>query len=226
MPYIKYMEKAVYKIIKIGKVEFMDSFLMKGEMYFNTVDSFMKEDENQERFDDHEGADDIEQVNWIKLQSESGDVFEYSKTNPSMIKLSSAYALTHIDLKKGNIYSCSAVTPDTLESFRKLDSRFKKLGDTLILIKKPKIFFERVEQELNRKKYEYEMGLVHYYNPKKVNGPLLVFNKKKSLSYQNEARIWIKNDSSGPIKIYIGPIKDIAVKIRVNDLIEIQKYDV
>ena len=220
MPHFEKMERKILKFIKVGREEHMNSFIKKGEMYFDTVESFIRKDKNQDRFDDHEGAVDIKQVDWIKIQTENGDTIEFSKTNNELIKLSSAYVLTHSDSKKGNIYCCSAITPETKESFKNLDKRFRKFGDTLILIEKPKIFLDRVEKELNRQNFNFEIGLVHYYDPKKEERPLSIFNKKNSLSYQNEARIWIKNSSLSPIKIYIGPINDFVLKFKVDELIK------
>lgn len=213
------MKKTVLKVIKIGKQEYMDNFLLTGELYFDTVMSFIKKDENQERYDDHEGAEDIKQVNWIKLHSEDGKVIEFSRADSKLIKLSSAYFLTHSATINGNVFCCSAVTPDTINNFKNLDPRFKEFGDTIILIGNPNIFFDRIESELNRRKYEFEIGFVHYYDPKEEERPLSIFNKKISLSYQNEIRILIKNDTSRPIKVHIGPIKDIAVKFKMDDIL-------
>lgn len=210
------MEKPILKVIKIGKREYMDNFLRTGEMFFDTVNAFIKKDANQERYDDHEGAEDIKQVNWIRIKLENGKMVEFSRNNEKLNKLSSAYVLTHADTNKGNIYCCSAVTPDTIETFKKLDTRFKEFGDTIILIENASIFFDRVEQELHRNKYKYEIGLVYYYDPKIVERPLSIFNKKNALSYQNEIRIWIKNESPKPVKVYLGSIKDIAVKFKVD----------
>jgi hypothetical protein len=219
------MEKAILKVIKIGMFEHMESFLNNGEMFFDTVTAFKKKDSNQERYDELEGADEIKQINWIKIQAKNGEIFELSKSNPKLIKLSSAFLLTEYDAIKGNIYSCCVVTPDTIGSFKKLDPRFKKFGDTLVLIENPKVFFDRVEKELLRRNFEFEIGLISYYNPKKEEIPLSIYNKKSSLSYQNEARIWIKSTLSSPFKIHIGSIKDIAVKFRLDDLIKVQKYE-
>src|SRR3954469_10891214 len=106
------MEKDVHLIIKVGQIKFINSLYYSGEMYFDTVESFNKKDANQERFDIHEGAIEIEQVKWIKLKSESGQEFEFSRDNPKHIKLLSAFKITHEESAKGNIFSCTAVTPD------------------------------------------------------------------------------------------------------------------
>jgi hypothetical protein len=219
------MEKTVQKIIKVGKLEFMESFLQKGEMYFDTVESFAIKDANQEKYDNLEGATEINQVNWIKLQAENGKTIELSKINPKHVKLASAYLITHDEKTIGNIYSCSAVTPETINNFKKLDPRFKNFGDTIILIENPNEFLNRVKEELKGKNYKYTIGLVNYYDPDTFNGPLTVFSKKNKLAYQNELRILIYNKNNEPIKIYIGSIKDIACKFKIEDLMKSIKYE-
>jgi hypothetical protein len=213
------MKKTVLKVIKIGQEHYMDNLLLKGELYFNTISSFIRQDRNQERYDDHEGAENIKQVKWLKIQSVDGAGIELSKANSKLTKLSSAYLLTHPSSINGSVYCCSAVTPDTVNRFIKLDPRFKNFGDTLILIENPKIFFDRIESELNHKKYEFEIGFVHYYDPKVEERPLSIFSKKMSLCYQNEIRILIKNNAPRPIKVHIGQIKDIAVKYKIDDIL-------
>jgi hypothetical protein len=72
------MEKLITKIIKIGQYQFMQSLRNKGEVYFNTVDFFKKADNNKERFDAYETAMDIDQVEWIKLEDETGKIYNLS----------------------------------------------------------------------------------------------------------------------------------------------------
>ena len=61
------MEKEVHKIIKVGRQEYMEAFLNTGEMFFDTVKSFKKQDLNQERFDEFEGTEDIKQAKGAQL---------------------------------------------------------------------------------------------------------------------------------------------------------------
>lgn len=203
----------------------MDSFFNKGEMYFDTVESFRKKDENNERYDLHESSIDIEQVSWIKVQAENGQIFEFSKTLPDTMHFAAAYKLSYDYSMKGNIYSCTAITKDTLEQFKSLDPRFRFFGDTLILIENPNKFFDRIENELKRQNYDFESALVNYYNPKEKTGMLSVFDKKDIHAYQNEIRIWVRNDDGNPIKIFIGSIKDIASRFKICALMNLEKYE-
>jgi len=216
------MEKEVLSIIKIGAHKFMETFFYEGEMYFDTVDSFRKKDINQERFDTHEGATEIEQINWMKLRAEDGKEFEFSKNNPNHIHLSSAYLLIHGDSEQGNIYSCTAVTYDTIENFKILDTRFRSFGDVVIIIQNPREFINRVTTELKRRNYDHLIRLVNYYEPTEMSSYLSVFEKKSLHSYQNEIRIWIKNFEGKPIKIHIGSIKDIACRFKMEELMNSQ----
>lgn len=219
------METEVYKIIKIGKHEYMDPFFRQGEMFFNTIDEFAIMDANEERNDTLEGSIEIKQVDWIKLQDDKGKTIEFSRTNPKANKLFNAFYTARYDKSYGNIYSCCAITPDTFKNFAKFNPRFEKLGDTLILIDNPNEFFNRVENALKNKGYKFTTHPVTYYDPYTFNGSLTVFHKKKDLNYQNELRIFVQNEMKVPIKICIGSIMDIAIKIRMYDLMKIQKYE-
>jgi len=59
-------------------------------------------------------------------------------------------------------------------------------------------------------KFEYEYGLVRYYETKKYSGPLNIFYKPDRFKYQKEFRFFVKRNESGPLKIKIGSIKDIS----------------
>lgn len=219
------MEKSVSHVLKIGDQEYMDLLLNIGELFFDTVESFNKKDANSERYDSHEGAIEIEQITWLKLQLETGATLELSRDSQQN-KLSSAFILTHEDSIKGNIFCCTCITPDTKENFKNLDIRFQSFGDTIILINNPNLFFKRIEDELKRRKIDYKIRYVTYYNPTEYRGELTIFHKKDLHSYQNEIRIWVDNESGEPFKLHIGSISDIAQKFKMKDIIGLEVYEV
>jgi len=212
------MEKSITHILKIGQQQYMDLLLNEGELYFDTVESFKKIDLNSERYDKHEGAIEIEQITWLKIQTETGQTLEFSYDASNNI-LSSAFLLTHEDIKKGNIFCCTGITLESKENFYKLDNRFQDFGDTVVLITNPNEFFSRIENELKRRKIEYLIRYVTYYNPKEYEGKLTIFHKIQSLSYQQEIRIWVENYTGEPFQLYIGSLSDIAVKFKLEEVI-------
>lgn len=204
-------------ILKIGKAAHIQALLDRGEMYFNTVDWFRQADSNQERYDSNEGASSIKQVVWLKMRAEDGQEFYLSRPGhplhrPEHIKLASANLMTHIEVVKGNIFSCTGidVTETHLLGKGKLDRRFGTFGEAVALITNPNQFLTRVEETLTRLGYKYRLGLVNYYDPDVFEGDLNPFSKKVGLSYQREVRIWIDNTTNEPVKIEIGSIRDIA----------------
>jgi hypothetical protein len=210
------LKKSVHGILKVGRYEHMKAFLDKGEMYFNTVEYFRKTESNQERFDENEGAESIEQINWVKLQAVDGSIYEFHRNDTKSIKLLSANLLTFEEKPKGNIFSCTAITPDTIRNNKFLDARLRQFGDTMIIIKSPSVFIERVSNVLKNNNLDFLIGLVSYYNPKIKEGKLSVFTKRNSLSYQNEIRIWIKQHTNKPIIINIGSMKELSLFLKIS----------
>jgi len=204
------MEKTVLRILKIGHLEHMKSFFENGEMCFNTVECFNRWDRNKERFDITEGADDINQIDWLQIETDNGNTFEFSKTDKNSIKLKSSFLLSYSDENKGNIFSCVGIIRENLNDFRKLNPKFLQFGDTLVFITNPCAFFDRVTKKLNKEGYEYEIGYVTYFNADKVNRKLNVFSKPNHLQYQSEIRIWVKTKLKDKLIIKIGSIKDIS----------------
>lgn len=204
------MEKTVSRIVKIGELKHMKSFYENGDMCFNTVECFNKWDKNKERYDTTEGADEINQIDWLKIVSENGETFEFLKTDKSLHRLKSSFISKFSDDNKGNIFSCVGINPENLNNFQKLNPKFLSFGDTLVLITKPSIFFDKVSGALRKKGFEFEIGYVTYYSVDSINGKWNVFSKLKNLEYQSEIRIWIKSEIKERLILNIGSIKDIS----------------
>lgn len=192
----------------------------KGEVYFNTVDFFKQCDNNKERFDIYENASEIDQITWLKIADEKGGFYQLSKEIGNGIHLSNANLITHDNTIKGNIFSCIGITPDNINEFKQINSKFKEFGDTVLLIENPNEFLNRIVRELDKKKIKHRIGLVNYYNPFSKIGSLSVYDKKEEHSYQNEFRIWINYEEDKPTTITIGSIKDFTRIYRLDDLLK------
>ncbi len=218
-------EKAIGKIIKVGQADHIDAMLNHGEVYLNAVNWFRQADKNTERFDRMEGATEIDQVTWIKLRDDAGNEFEFSQTDhprhdPKYGVLQSAHKLTFEESINGNIFSCTGVAVGEEHKFKKLDRRSSQFGDSVLLIQSQKQFLNRVDAKLRELSYEYECRLVEYFDSSSFIGMLDLFRKKIFHSYQNELRIWIKNDSDEPITFKLGPLSDIAIAFSIDGILE------
>ncbi len=221
----KPQEKAIQRMIKFGRADHMAALLNHGEVYLNTVGWFRQADANAERYDNMEGASEIDQVTWIKLQDEEGNVFEFSRPEdprhtPKHGRLRSAHVLTHSDGFKGNIFSCTGIEVGEGSKFKRLDSRFGQFGDAAILIENPNQFLNRVEEALRSLGLEYLLSPVTYYDPNSFVGKLGPFMKKDMHAYQHEVRIWVKSDADEPIRLQVGSLRDIAVGFKLDGILE------
>jgi hypothetical protein len=215
------MEKLITKIIKVGQYQFMQSLRNKGEVYFNTADFFKKADNNKERFDAYETAEDIDQVEWIKLEDETGKIYNLATEKGKGIHLSNANLVTYNDTIKRNVFSCTGVTKENVNEFKKINPKFSEFGNAVLLIENPHEFFTRIENELKKQRLDYRIGLGNYYNPFTKIGSLSVYDKKEEHSYQHEIRIWINYPENKPIIINIGSIKDFTRIFKIEELLEL-----
>jgi hypothetical protein len=217
---IDFMQRDVLLILKIGKFAHMKALLEKGEMCFNPVREFCKHDLNSARYDIYEGASSVNQVDWIKIQTDEGLTFEFGKTphGSTMGKLRHANLLAYEGNPKGCIFSCVGVSRDSLQELKNLDPRFLSFGDTLVAIKRPDLFFERLLSKLDEEKLQYEHGYVSYFSKESANGKLGVFSKPDTLAYQHEVRIWLKTSVDQRIILPIGSLTDIASMFKISQM--------
>jgi hypothetical protein len=99
-----------------------------------------------------------------------------------------------------------------------IDEKNKRFGDCFVVITEVKDFINRIEDKLKELKFEYEYGLVRYYNLKKYSGPLDIFYKPDNFKYQREFRFFVKRKEAGPLKLKISSIKDISYIFDINKL--------
>lgn len=193
-------EVTIHFLIKIGKRQFMYELYELGLIFMNDLNYFIQYEENELRGDKEEGLSRIEQATNIKILH-NGNLLAHS--NSAQLKLRDYNV-------KGNIYSLIAITSLDNPKKIRIDKKNKKLGDYFVLIYNVKEFIQRFKNKINDQQYEYEYNLVKYYNPKEYSGPLNVFCKQNNFEYQQEFRFFIKRNDSGPLKITIGSIQDIA----------------
>jgi hypothetical protein len=198
----------LFYLIKIGGGKFMHELYEHGVIFMNDIDYFRQYEDNELRGDKEEGIKGIEQVADIKLLHNSKIL---AHGNSGQLKF-------HDYDKNGNIYSLMAITSlENPVSFQ-IDEKNKRFGDCFVVITEVKDFIHRIEDKLKELKFEYEYGLIRYYNLKKYSGPLDVFCKPDNFKYQREFRFFVKRKESGPLKFKISPIKDISYILEINKL--------
>jgi hypothetical protein len=210
-------ERKYSLFIKVGEKEHMHSLFTKGEIYFNTIEYYRKAESNNLLSDPHEGISQLMQGN--------------AKFNYEDIRFSSEsvqIAITDNTLK-GNIFCFLGLESRTIMPSKKFISLNTDLtsinwGDTVVVIYNTIEFIKRVERELNKQDYKYQISPVLYYDFKKYSGKLDIFKKRNEYEKQNEIRIFIENETCKPIKLSVGSIEDIALILDRSDFNKL-KYD-
>ena len=120
------------------------------------------------------------------------------------------------------------LSDDNLLDFKKqleLPEDCLSLGDHAVVITNVKEFLERVKASANRGGYGIIGKLVKYYDPNIGNPPARseiesIFTKRSQYAYQKEFRIAIDTRTVGidPITLNIGPISDIALRLKTRDI--------
>lgn len=200
------MNITIKKFIKIGQKQYMKKLLKKGEVYFNTVDFFRKND-----VDDYLRGDFAEGLKYSPLPNFRA---------PSLEKLGITIKNAKIDgdADISHLYSMYMLTNEFWEGKIHFDKRILEFGDCAVIIK-PREFIEKVKKA---SKYEIKYEPAVYYKTPIIPLTLTSFSKREEFKYQNEFRFVIISSSKEAIKIRIGNISDIATMIPTETLLKIE----
>ena len=236
--------KDIYIPVKITDEEWADK-LMAGDVFMRPLHEFgiwntSKNDKlnNNYRGDNLEGA-----TNLIKNLNEDDFLKGFSSDFKEVVK--DAYYIDNGDAKYFKIFSLYCLEyDDTTNSFIKPDSKIKEFGDTAVVIRDYDTFIKRVlDKVMNQyKDFIFLIDRVTYYKNDKDASLNPLFNKNSYYGYQNELRMAVAestldlNNSSAEknmrmicdlssVHINIGDISDIAVKVPINEFLNLDFID-
>ena len=217
--------------------------LLDGEVFMRSLYEFgswgIQEKElsasvkNSFRGDTHEGA--------IKVFSSPRDCDAFKGADPDFLDVIND--ITYIDYSDAQyfkIFSLYSLMYDKLhDTFIMPDPRIQDFGDTAVIILDMDTFLRRLLQtilKLYDENVSFLMDVVSYFDYDATKEVSPFFSKKKSYSYQNEMRIalgLLENNiyamggdniksiimSTDALKLQLGDIRDIAVKIPIDDFL-------
>lgn len=200
--------------LKIGKEDHIESLQKEGLLYCNTVKYFRTLEENDIRLrkDISEGAVTSTRIGWMKIKIDNKEI-PIRITKGRLHTFDEAKDLEHI-------YCMYAITPDLATEEPFIDERNVHFGDAGLLILDPPKFLVRIKKAI-RGKMTFDYGPVNYYPDDQDYKNLTVFDKQEYFSYQREFRLMFHNQSIEPLKVSIGSIEDISVKIEASKLSEL-----
>lgn len=184
----------------------MDKLLHSGEVYFNTIEFFRKND-----VDDYLRGDFAEGLKYSPLPNFRIPSLEKHGIKFKNVKINGDTDISHL-------YSMYMLTNEFWEGQMHFDKKILEFGDFALIIK-PHEFLEKV---MKASKYEIIYGPAIYYKTPIIPLSLNPFSKREEFKYQNEFRFIINSNSKDPIKIEIGDISDIATMIPTETLLKIE----
>lgn len=216
----------IVKLIKFVNKIHIDSFVCEGQLFMNTLDYFRSYEEDDEdlRADRHEGLMASLLPSQVKITKEDG----------TPIKGIIGKIETRKDIGNYiNVFCMTAITEYKNLDLFPLDPRFKKFGDTAVVIEGRDIneFMKRISVKVESDKNfgavdsTLRIGrLVDYVSIKDHLPNMTPFNKFDNYSWQREYRIVLGREiGEGPlIDFNIGDISNIVTVTSTEKLINIQ----
>ena len=226
-------------LVKVFEKEEHARDFVNGEIFANRLFHFKKLEGDEGRGDEYEGA--------IMPQLE-GSIITFKGTNHDTGEVEvNEITITEADLAApvimvpewfdhisvfcmfaGHSGTFEWLSDDNLLDFKKqleLPEDCLSLGDHAVVITNVKEFLERVKASANRGGYGIIGKLVKYYDPNIGTPPARseiesIFTKRSQYAYQKEFRIAIDTRTVGidPITLNIGPISDIALRLKTRDI--------
>jgi len=133
----------IFTLIKFGKKEDLEKLLRKGEVYFNTLETFT-ESKDPERGDENEGACWIENIQFTNIRAVHPilGTFDFKPNLNSLGKMIQ-YNFNHLSY---SLYVLTA-TVFTESNLFQIDERMIEFGGYALMIKKPIEFLNAILQK-------------------------------------------------------------------------------
>ena len=219
-----------------SKREFAERFL-QGELYARRLYSFRTLHDQDGRADEYEGAVAIPSDNLVltlrstNLETRQIRGFEIpgeGMDGPLIImpqRLDNLNLYCMYAIHSGGFEETGRDDFADYEQHLKISDQCLGLGCYTVAIFRNNAFMNRARNAVVREGYRLNSRLVQYYDPEvgspfDVDDDRIVFTKRKEFAWQREYRFAIDTGTNGlePIILNIGPIDDIAMLMRTEDV--------
>ena len=200
-------------LLKFGKIEHLTELLNVGHVYIKPGD-FFKQNIDHGRFDKTEGRQRLQNLKDSYFELRPKGESQWRRLNFQKGKFENWFKISEYF-----IYSLYYISEDETKEnpYFQIPETMKQMGDSYLVINNPKQFMDRIEKRLEKTGFEFNYGIVNYYDETQDQKNLTLFHKPKSFEYQNEFRILLKSNLTVPIEFDIGNLTDIAEIIGIND---------
>jgi hypothetical protein len=199
--------------VKFNPRQYLEDLRDNGTVFMNTLQYFRDVEQNTQKQDPSEGTKEIKQGGYFRF-TVNGETYEVTNENQNVVQMR-----TFDSNLRGNIYSLMVITKQMLEEKYTLDLKNAELGDHFLVITKPELFLQRVEQALKARGIKYERKPVHYYDHTTYSGKLYVFDKPMlGYQHQSEFRIFAYYDKDEPLILKIEPMPEFMEIVETANL--------
>lgn len=197
--------------LRISKEEYIDRLLNEGQIYCNNLTTIREMDEADFRGDRYDSIHSIHDYQKAEI-SIVGKKFVSNKGTLTLPYSGNIYCLYGIKAEMFDLKPNSKQKVD-------ISAQFIEMDEWAILITDPNEFYKKIVNQLDLQNAKYKFHKVEYFEgdfPKnKIMG---AFDKRQKFSFQNEIRLYIENNSDKHVEFFIGNISNIAMKIKREDL--------
>ena len=201
----------LFSLVKFGKKEHLLDFLIHGKLHFSALQELRKNSD-----------EDVEEI--FRKDSVEG-VTQYRSFGPTKILIPinpnqeslevSVQNITYWSSREfilGNICSFYAITTDCFvnNELTPIDQRLNLFGSWFIVIYNFDEFINRLETTIKEIRTLGFYGNVDYFDEKNFISDLHLFKKRSRYDYQKEFRIYLQNENTTAMDIYLGNLEDIA----------------
>lgn len=192
---MKTTEAKDFILIKMGKKDFMEKLIYRGEVYMNSV-FFYKNHQNDEIGDIFEGVELVR----------DGKIIKYREG----IENEMLFCVWHINDQGTNSVGTTEMIDDKNITLTIDFREYKNFGDYMVIISNVQEFNNRLNNALNEKGYTCHHEIVTYYDETTTTRNITAYNKRMKYAHQNEKRYLVKTKDTDFLKLNLGSLTDIA----------------
>lgn len=211
-PDTKMQHNRILGLFKFGKRNHMEELVREGHLFMSSLSKIIAMETDELRADKNEALSYILQSEGAELHMERDGQWMPidSITGPFRFRKSESDSV--------NVFCMYAVRDTLVEPL--VDQRNFRFGDAFVVFIDGDEFLCRVRAEAIKKGIEIVDDSIEYVDQASYTGPMGIFKKFSSFSYQSEFRIAIPNGNRQTFSLRVGNLSDIA---RIGNLHEINE---
>jgi hypothetical protein len=199
----------VLGVLKFGALQHIEQFA-HGLLYMNTLKYFVEVEASSLRGDLHEGTSHMLRGDGAVLDIEVDGQFK------SIGEIRGPIRHRQPDILNVNVFCMHALRESASGIF--VDPKNSDFGDTFAILKDFDEFMNRVKVAALGTGQTLQWDLVDYIDETSYEGPVGIFKKVSSFSYQREFRIALLPGKGAAFPFDVGDLSDIVILGRISEL--------